>query len=77
MNTALIGIWLIVGSVLLLLGTVALVVVGIGLVTQEERLANGRRDRDGSRPEAGGQGWIDAWGAEGPAPRISHRGEDE
>jgi hypothetical protein len=74
---ALIGIWLIVGSSLLILGTVCLVVVAIGWKYQEERLANGRRDRTGSRPEAGRQGWIDAWGDEGPSPHHSHQGEDE
>jgi hypothetical protein len=77
MSTTAIGIWLIVGSTLLFLATVCLVVLAIGWKQQEERLANGRRDRTGSRPEAGRQGWIDAWGADGPAPRISHQGEDE
>lgn len=77
MNTTAIGIWLIVGSSLLLLGTVCLVVVAIGWKHQEERLATGLRDRAGSRPEAGGQGWIDAWGDDGSSSRLSHHGEDE
>lgn len=77
MNTTLIGIWLIVGSTLLFMGTLCLVVLAIAWKAQEERAATGWRGRQGSRPEAGGQGWIDAWGAEGVAPRISHQGEDE
>lgn len=57
----------------------AVALAGLAMVAfqiQEERRGNGCR-RAGCRRSRMDQGWLDAWGDDGPSPRFSHKREDQ
>ena len=63
--------WIVFGSLVAGFGGIAVAVTGLALFVRDDRLGKGC-PAGGSRRSPACQGWIDAWGDEGPAPRHFH-----
>lgn len=69
--------WIVFGSLVAGLGGIAVAVAGLAMFVRDDRLGTGC-PAGGSRRSPARQGWIDAWGDEGPAPRhFHHQGRSE
>lgn len=71
------AIWIVFGSLTAGLGGLAVAAAGLAVVIREGRPSTGCQG-GGCRRRPVRQGWIDAWGDEGPAPRhFHHQGRSE
>lgn len=60
--------WIVCGSLFVGLGGVSVGIAGVAACFRDDRLGTGCR-AGGCRRRPDRQGWIDAWGEEGPTPR--------